>query len=337
MKKLKIYIPVFIVLLIVIVVSVRGCGKRSEQPIPDFVKVIVELPMFDYAEPQGGSGFDAYLKFYGLSFEGVNHKIFKFDSGGLQLAGNIFTPEQPSDTVICLHGYMNHCNQLKNLIRELVGNNFLVACFDLPGHGISQGERGDIDDFSMYSKALTDFIATIEKDIKGDIHVLGFSTGGSAVIDALLCDDSFSVDKVVLVSPLVHNKNWAISKLGYDAGGWAIDSVPNMYVKNCDNPEYREFNRNDPLILKDIPLSWLTALYKWNEKIEACQTSDKAIKIIQGDKDGTVDSDFNMEFLQRKFPNADITIIEGADHELLNEKPEYRMKVLHEIVEYIKD
>ncbi len=100
-----------------------------------------------------------YFKFYGLDFDAndVEHVFGTFESGELVLAGHIYKPKKYKATVITAHGYFDHCGQLGHLIKYLLEAVYAVAAFDLPGHGLSTGQRGAIDDFAQYSQVLIDF------------------------------------------------------------------------------------------------------------------------------------------------------------------------------------
>ena len=48
------------------------------------------------------------------------------------------------------------------------------------------------------------------------------------------------------------------------------------------------------------------------------------VEILQGTEDAIVAWRSNLAVLARKFPDASVTLIPGARHQLLNEAPEYR-------------
>lgn len=63
---------------------------------------------------------------------------------------------------------------------------------------------------------------------------------------------------------------------------------------------------------------------------------EKPMLILQGDRDTTVDWRYNVRLLRDKFPAANVEMIPGARHELLNEAAEYRSKVIGRIVKELK-
>lgn len=58
--------------------------------------------------------------------------------------------------------------------------------------------------------------------------------------------------------------------------------------------------------------------------------------LLQGDSDGTVDWYYNLKLIGRKFPKAEIQIIEGANHELFNESPVFRKQAMVKIAQFFK-
>ncbi len=338
-SKIKYGIGGFCVALTVSILIVKGCGgnQMTVCPYQEMVDSIEQPVVF--ADANQIKKFQVYIDYYGLDLEGLDHHIFKFDCSGFEIVGQIFEPEQPSkDIVIAVHGYMNHVAQMKKLIVELTDQGFAVGVFDLPGHGLSSGQRGGIDSFDTYSKVLAKYINIIDERFTGKKHLIGFSTGGSAVIDYILCNGGGNkVDKVLLAAPLVHSYGWKASRFGYDLTSWILERIPNMYFKNSEDVEYIEFVRSDPLIVKEVPFGWLEKLYQWNEKIEDCPKSDKHIKMLQGTQDRTVDGEYNIMFLQKKFDNIDVVMIEGAMHELLNEQVKLRTEVFNEITRYFEN
>jgi alpha-beta hydrolase superfamily lysophospholipase len=69
-----------------------------------------------------------------------------------------------------------------------------------------------------------------------------------------------------------------------------------------------------------LSVRWVSALKKWVRMIEACESSDLGINIVQGDQDGTVEWRYNMPLLLEKFPQRKLLMIEGGRHHVVNEE-----------------
>lgn len=291
----------------------------------------------------GGGYFDStasYLKYYGLDSQDkdVERNFLTFQSNGQILAGHIFKPKKYKGIAIVLHGFFDHCGLLKHLIKYLVEQNYAVACYDMPGHGLSTGERMEIEDFSQYSYALHNFANVVGLQLKGPYHLIGHSLGGAAVLDYLLTykDDVF--ESVVLASPLVRCSLWRLSKVGFRLYRPFGKAVPRVLRNNSSNKEFLEFVRSkDKLQAPTVPLKWLEALYKWNNKIAGCKPCDRTVKVIQGTADTTVAWRFNIKFIREHFSDVDVRLIEGGRHELFNESADIRAEVFSQISSYLDD
>ena len=282
-----------------------------------------------------------YFDYYGLDveddIEGLEHLFGTFQSSEWTLAANIYRPKEYKATVVLLHGYLNHIGQFKHLIRHLLEHGFAVAVYDMPGHGLSSGERGVIDDFSQYTQALVDYTKIVGKLTKGPYHLIGFSTGGTVAIDYLRVRKGDFFDRVILAAPLVRNVAWKSSEAGYKLYNNFADSVPRARRKNSSDKEFLEFNKyKDVLHCQKVSLKWVKALYDWNDKIKTVEPNDRSIAVIQGTKDTTVSYKYNMKFVKSKFPNVAITMIADSRHELFNESKELRQIVLERTVGHLE-
>jgi alpha-beta hydrolase superfamily lysophospholipase len=289
-----------------------------------------------------GNGYSAdtadYLRFYG--FDCTKEReccVGTFESQGKKLAAYIFKPAQYKATVIILHGYLNHSGLMRPAADHLLGQDYAVAMFDLPGHGLSGGKRAAIEDFSQYGCAVSDFLAVIKNDVHGPYHIVAHSTGASAVMENLFASGEDSFDKVVLVAPLVRCGFWR----SMQAVRWLFGlcgAVPRIFVKNSSNWHYMAFVLfKDPLQVRTIPTQWLKAMYRWDKRAVQYPSLPRQVKIIQGSRDMTVDWRYNIGFIHDKFAMVDVTMIEGGDHELLNESEAIKSKVYEYISKYLHD
>ena len=190
--------------------------------------------MFD-----GSGHFDSletYLEFYKLQFEdkAVEHDFVEFESSDYHLAGHIFKPSEYKATVFVLHGFCNHCGLLNYIVKYLVEQGFAVACFDMPGHGLSGGQRAGIGDFSQYSEALHDFAEVVKLKLDGPYHLVGHSLGGTTALDYLLVRREKFFGEVILAAPLVRSWLWKTSKVAFKLNHIA-EAIPRVFRWNTSN------------------------------------------------------------------------------------------------------
>ncbi|WLR52771.1 alpha/beta hydrolase [Bacillus tianshenii] len=268
----------------------------------------------------------AYRDFYGLDFE-VEHEAEYINSGNEKLFLQRFQPSNAKRAVLLVHGYLDHSGQLREMIAFLLQHEVEVYTFDLVGHGLSSGEAAHIESFIDYITHLQHVISTIDKPL----DIIAHSTGGAAVVDLLLSQPVDTINKVVLLAPLVRSYRWHASMLGKRAIAVAANQIKRTFKRNSHHESYLTFVKKDPLQATYIPFTWLDALEQWQERFETLPQSSKCITILQGTGDTTVDWRYNMNALKKKFPNADILLIDKALHQLWNEKPLYRTQIFTHI------
>ena len=281
--------------------------------------------------------FTEYNDYYGLDFPGIAHNAEFLSLAGYSIAVHSFKPANPLGTVTVVHGYYDHVAIEKNLISYLLDNQYSVLAYDLPGHGLSSGEKADIGDFTEYTTVLRELNALVLRDFSPPYHLIGHSTGGAIIIDGLLNKALGNISKIILVSPLIHSNLWNISQLGNWITDIFVDSVPRIFRKNSSDDEYLDFVKNrDPLQYRKVPLKWFKALVLWNNKIIQAEESDREILVLQGSEDSTVDWKYNLKFIQDKFRQSKIVMIKDGNHQLFNENIEIQDQVFMEITNYLK-
>ena len=276
-----------------------------------------------------------YFNFYGLDIKGAQHLFGSFASGTYVLTAHIFTPPESRGTVLVLHGYYDHAGTLKHLIEKLLQENYTVAVYDHPGHGLSTGARADITDFSEYVTAMADFTAICHARLEGPLHLVAHSMGCAVATEYLLTrrDDPF--EQVVFVSPLVRPAAWKASQVGMRVSGSSVDYMPRIIRRSSSNREFHSMIKNDPLQARHVSMRWVRALHTWNGRVVGYDPSDRVIGILQGTEDSVVDWEYNTVFLRDKFPQTQTTLVKGGGHHLLNEALPMRQRVLEMVTSHL--
>jgi alpha-beta hydrolase superfamily lysophospholipase len=271
-----------------------------------------------------------YLEYYGLDFErdfeGLRHYIGAFDSVGERIACQVFQHPEAVCTAFVYHGYYDHVGLFNNVIEYCLRHHCSVVAYDLPGHGLSTGERAATNDFLLYRQVLRDaFDAVSQFELPAQRVALAQSTGCAVLNSHLLDGGSADFERVVLMAPLVRPVDWWWGVHAHSVLKYFKHSLPRKFTDNSADTVFLEFLRNhDPLQHRFLPLSWVGALKKWLPWFRRLPNSDIPVLIIQGDADTTVDWRYNVPLLMKKFPNAELLVIPGARHHLAKEGEAHR-------------
>lgn len=290
------------------------------------------------------SAYEAYIQFYQLNFEEhfPGKDIELYSGSVLSEEYSIFCqywrPKKPTATVVICHGYYDHMGIYQKLISYLLEQGYAVLGFDLPGHGLSSGERAAIESFSNYSAGLQTILDYSASVLVGDIHVVGQSTGCAVIMNHILGDYPFVFSKVALLAPLVKPKGWNSGQWLFTLLNKRIQTMPRRFAVNSHDREFLRFlAEQDILQPKQLSVQWIGAMKEWMETLEArTEVSAKPLLIIQGTEDGTVDWEFNLPYIETHFTSVKVELIEEGRHQLVNEAPRFRKKVFAALGQYLK-
>jgi alpha-beta hydrolase superfamily lysophospholipase len=266
----------------------------------------------------------AYRHFYGLDFPGreLRTGLGRFEAGGYQLVSQFWWPARAKATLFLFHGFYDHTGLYRHVIDWALDQGFAVNACDLPGHGLSSGERASIRDFSEYQDTLQGLFAEAKSiDLPQPWHLCGQSTGGAIVIDHVLNAGSQSPaqGQVILLSPLVRPRAWGWSQLSYHLLRPFVKGIARRFSENSNDPDFLPFLQADPLQPLRLPTAWVGALARWVKRIEAAPHSLRRPLIVQGQADMTVDWQHNLGVLRAKFDRPQVLMLPEARHHLANE------------------
>lgn len=278
-----------------------------------------------------------YNQHYGLDFEtrmiGLQHVVGQFQAGVFDITAHLFKQADAKGTVFLIHGYYDHVGLYSHIIEHCLAQGFNVLSYDLPGHGLSSGERAAIDSFRQYDEVFCAALDWVQQHLPSPLVVMGQSTGGAVIINYLLSrgidQASTPFAKIYLMAPLVRPVNWRLSKCYYYLARPFVKQLKRDFAQNSHNLDFLSFIKHkDPLQPLFLKTNWVGALKKWIRFIEAAKPVDLAIHVIQGTQDGTVDYRHNMLVLEKKFTQFQVTFVEQGRHHLANEEPVKLQQVL---------
>jgi alpha-beta hydrolase superfamily lysophospholipase len=287
----------------------------------------------------------AYQRFYGLDFPhrtpAPKRQLGCFSAGGYQLVSQVWWPDSPPvATLFVIHGFYDHMGLYRHVIEWGLNRGFVVIACDLPGHGLSSGERASIDDFAQYQAVLQGlFIEAQSLQLPQPWHLCGQSTGGAIVLDHLLRygEQSPAQGKAILLSPLVRPKDWGWSKLSYYLLRPFVKGIARRFSENSNDPAFLPFLQADPLQPLRLPTAWVGALARWIPRIENASPSARQPLVVQGQADKTVDWQHNLEVLKTRFNQPRVLLLPEARHHLSNETAAIREQYFGFLDQYLWD
>ncbi|MBA2779795.1 alpha/beta hydrolase [Billgrantia kenyensis] len=292
----------------------------------------------------GDPSLAEYLAHYGLApllSEQVGLYVGYTVTQRYQLWTQVWSPAEPIGTAFVVHGYYDHLGLYRHLLEQLLERRWRVVLWDLPGHGLSSGRRACIDDFSHYGECLQALQEQLEsKDLAPKPWLgVGQSTGAAILAtDALSRPDEGHWSGLVLLAPLVRPSGWPQAGWLHTLVGPFVQSLPRRFGPNSTDAEFAAFLRErDPLQPEYLSLNWVSAMRRWMPQLLALPSSDLPTLILQGEQDLTVDWEWNLSVLERKFPQARIHRHPEARHHLVNEAEPIRTILFATLDEFVAE
>jgi len=294
---------------------------KTIPPLPD-ISVTAEIAQLPWAA--------SYSAYYDIAYEqdypSLKHLFGGFDSAGERIAMQVFCLPNAHSTAFVYHGYYDHVGLFNNVVNYFLKHGYSVVAYDLPGHGLSSGERAAIDNFRCYQQVLSDaFKVVADFGLPSRRVALAQSTGCAVLMSYLLSGGEAEFERVVLLAPLLKPCDWWWGKPAHSVLKHFIHSLPRKFADNSDDQAFLEFLRErDPLQARTLPLSWVGALKKWQPWFLKQAPVNSSILVLQGDADETVEWRYNLPRIKQKFPNAKVVFVSGAHHHLAKESEAYR-------------
>ena len=174
-------------------------------------------------------------------------------------------------TIIGVHGYSEHSGRYAHFANFLNQNHYDVFFLDLPGHGLSEGRRSDIQDFDDYVRSLEMFIKEAEaKKSPKPFHLFAHSMGG--LVSTRLLETSPYADRILaatLSSPLFGIPRFHAWQLPWVR--FFLGFIPNLTLRNdrelaedvlARDREILNDRLKDPLIKSSVTVNWFRAFVR---------------------------------------------------------------------------
>ncbi|GIX31703.1 MAG: hypothetical protein KatS3mg124_2175 [Porticoccaceae bacterium] len=160
---------------------------------------------------------------------------------------------------------------------------------------------------------------------------MGQSTGGAILAKHLLArhraGEAAELARVVLLAPLVAPAGWWYNRLLYLALRRFRRRLRRVPGAGSSDPAFRELLRRDPLQARALPMAWIGAMDRWIREVKQASPCPWPVRILQGTADATLAWRYNLRVLRKVFPAAQIQLLPGVRHHMVNERPALREQV----------
>lgn len=281
----------------------------------------------------------AYLNFYGINFANefpVTHGFGCLSLNGFRIATHYWLPAHPRGTLVLVHGYYDHVGVFAHAIRFGLEQNLAVLIYDMPGHGLSSGERGVIHSFDEYADVFSGLL-TAAASLPGPRYGLGQSTGGSVYLNLMwrYPQQAEKFEAIVLCAPLILPRGWFLGQFIYALVKPWLKRVKRGSSLSSHDYDFIDFiERKDPLQTKTLSVEWVGAMKAWHQAFCGYEPKTNECLLVQGTHDQTVKWRYNLKTIARKLPALKIEYVSGAGHQLVNETDYFRVRIFARIQQY---
>ncbi|WP_157954123.1 alpha/beta hydrolase [Microbulbifer sp. A4B17] len=256
----------------------------------------------------------------------------EFVTRGVTLHYRRWWLEEASGVVVISHGLGEHSGRYRELAEELNRAGYSVYALDHYGHGLSEGKRGHIEDFALYSEDLNEFVALVRSGNPGlNLHLLGHSMG--AVIACGCAIRYKSVDSLNLSAPGFRGKSEPRGLLLWFAlfsarwfPGLVLSSQINSHWVSRD-PEVVKNYISDDLVHHGVSLRWFETFLREREFLSS-QLGRVTVPclLLLPESDRIVDAELSRKWFGRmSSKNKQLHCFPRSYHEVFNEVEEGRL------------
>jgi acylglycerol lipase len=259
---------------------------------------------------------------------------------GQILKGMIQSPgENAKGIVILVHGLGEHIQRYSHWSSLFNKEEIVFAGLDLPGHGRSEGARGNIKNYSQVGEMIDSLITTCKKTFPGiPVYLYGHSLGGGIVLEYLLRRNP-GISGAIVTSPWLRlsfeppkSKVVLASIMKNILPGLAQPS--GLVVNHISHDEaVVEKYKKDTLVHDKISVSLFhAAMSAASYSLDHASDLKIPVLLIHGSDDQICSPEGSREFAG-KSKLVDLKIWEGGYHELHNET--FKEEVFRYIMNWI--
>jgi alpha-beta hydrolase superfamily lysophospholipase len=245
---------------------------------------------------------------------------------GQILKGIIQSPgEHIKSVVILVHGLGEHVQRYLSWAELFKNQGIGFLGVDLPGHGLSEGRRGNIDSFALTDEMIDILLMTCKRTFPGcPVYIYGHSLGGGIVLNYLIRRKP-KITGAIVTSPWLRlsfqppkSKIILASIMKYLIPGLVQPSGLKVAHISHDETVVKEY-ADDPLVHGKISVSlFVTAMQAGEYSIKHASELTTPVLLLHGSDDMLTSPAGSSEFAG-KTKLAELKIWDGGYHELHNE------------------
>jgi alpha-beta hydrolase superfamily lysophospholipase len=254
-------------------------------------------------------------------------------------------PDERARLVIA-HGLGEHCGRYGNVIERLFPMNISIWALDHRGHGKSEGKRGHILNFEQYISDLHLFIEMAAKDLPENrkMFLLGHSMGGLIALNYALQNPE-PIDAVIASSPALGMvvevpavKNMLAKVMSSLWPGLTLSNELDATKISNDENVVRAY-QDDSLVHDRISARWFTEFLAAMEVVNQQADRMKIPTLLQvAADDHLVNAQSSQRFFEKlTVDDKTLYVYEGLYHEIYNEVPDQKQKVLADLEEWLEN
>lgn len=276
-----------------------------------------------------------YLDYYRINFAAADsalvHGFGALALAGFTIATHYWLPPKPRGTLVVVHGYYDHLGIFDRVIAFGLQQGLAVLAFDLPGHGLSSGERAAIDSFDQYADVLEQLLQRAQRLLPSPYYAVGQSTGGAVLLNHLWrYPPCFA--RIALCAPLILPRGWWSGRVLYWLLHAWVKQLPRGRSRSSGDEKFIRFiDEQDCLQSKKLSVRWVGAMKDWHRQFLQFSAREDELLLVQGTADMTVAWRYNTRLILRKLPRAQLVYVPAAGHQLVNEIPAARAQVFDAI------
>jgi alpha-beta hydrolase superfamily lysophospholipase len=252
------------------------------------------------------------------------HRISAADGTALHLADYILPQHEQRGSIVLMHGLGEHGGRYRHLARFFNDCGLSVRCYDHRGHGLSQGDRGDVingDPMLLDAQIVIDDFSV---QCNQAPFLLGHSMGGLFAAHFALSRRS-PLRGLILSSPALAVRLSDFQRMLLKL---MLRLAPHVGVPNGLKPDFLSHDpavvaayQGDPLVHAKISARLLRSMLN---SIEFCQQraptlACPTLMVVAGD-DHLVEPEGSRSFFSRVPQGmAEMHVYEGFYHEVFNE------------------